>query len=136
MEERAELDLAVADDARHRRPTGFVLTREVLDHRLIELALGIEQVVGDAEAARHLAGVVHALGRAAAPELGGTAFGLTPGPHTQGHADHFDALLDEKGGRHGRVHPSAHADDDPLVHGIHSTRSRDLESPDAGIDLT
>ncbi len=74
MEQRAELDLAIADDAGHRGPARFVLAREVLDHRLIELALGVEQVVRDAEAARHLARVVHALGGAAAPELGGTAF--------------------------------------------------------------
>src|SRR3972149_5565942 len=69
MEQRSELDLLVADHARHRSAAGQILSREVCDHRGIKLSFGVGQVVGDSQAASHLAGIVNGFRRATASEL-------------------------------------------------------------------
>jgi len=116
MKQRAELDVAVAYHARHRRASGRVLAGEVRDHGLVELPLTVEEVVRDAEPARHLAGVVHGLRRAAAAELAGRFLRLPPRPDPQRDPDHLATLLEEQRCRDRRVHPAAHSDDDPLAH--------------------
>src|SRR4029453_5619757 len=67
-EQRAELDLAIADDARARRPAGAVLPGEVRDPTVAELALVVQEVVGDREAPGHLAGRPHGRRGAAGAE--------------------------------------------------------------------
>src|SRR5713226_3083533 len=98
MEQRAELDVAVAEDAGHRRPARAILVDEARDDRAVELTLGVKEIVGDPEAAGHLTGVVDALGRAAAPEAPGRILVPLPGPHAQRDADHVVALLDQQRG--------------------------------------
>src|SRR5262249_27239172 len=49
LEERAELHLTVADDAGAGRPAGPILPREVGDDQLRELALVVQEVVGNPE---------------------------------------------------------------------------------------
>src|SRR5437762_10610431 len=78
MQERAELDLTIADRARHRRAPGLVLAGEVFDDRALELFRAVEQVVGNAEPPRDLPCIVDRGGRAAAAE----ALGIRSEEHT------------------------------------------------------
>ena len=73
-EEIAELDRLVAVDAGDRRLAGDIALGETIDHLLLEAALVIEDVVGDADCARDHAGVVNVLARATgALAMGGGA---------------------------------------------------------------
>ena len=58
VEERGELQIAVAVRARNRRAPGDVLVDEIRHDRPLKLALEIHDVVRDAQAPGHAAGVV------------------------------------------------------------------------------
>ena len=115
-EQRAELDLAIARHAGHGRAARRVLARELLDDRRVELALAIENIVGNAELPRDVPRSGHRLRRAAGAEALGPLLRGAPGPDAQGHAHDVIALLDEERGGDGRVDASAHAHDQPLGH--------------------
>ena len=68
LDERRELQVAVAVHARNRRPSRRVLADEVGHDVLLEAPLEVDDVVGDADRARHTARVVQIVERAAAPE--------------------------------------------------------------------
>ncbi len=65
VEQVAELDRLVAVDARHRRLAGDVAVRETIDHRRLEAALVIEDVMRNADAIGDRAGIVDVLTGAA-----------------------------------------------------------------------
>src|SRR3989442_10768204 len=111
-QERAELDLAIADCARHRRAPGLVLAGEVFDDRALELFRAVEEVVGDTEPPRDLTGIVDRGGRAAAAEALGRIVALVPGPDAQRDAHDVEALLDEQGGGGGGIDPPRETYDD------------------------
>ena len=118
MQERAELDLTIADRARHRRAPGLVLAGEVFDDRALELFRAVEQVVGDAEPPRDLPCIVDRGGRAAAAEALGRIVALLPGPDAQRDAHDVKALLDEQGGGDGGIDPTRETYDDALGHAV------------------
>ena len=68
VDERRELQVAVAVDARDRRAAGRILADEVRDDGLGELRLEIDDVVRDADARGHAARVVEVVDRAARAE--------------------------------------------------------------------
>ena len=65
LQEVAELDRAVAFDARDRRLALEIALGEAVDHRLAEARLVVEHVMGDADRLRHAAGIVDVLAGAA-----------------------------------------------------------------------
>src|SRR5688572_33214719 len=69
LEQRRELQVAVAVRARNRRPAGRVLLDEVVDHRLAELLFEVDDVVRKAERRGDAPGVVQVVQAAAAAEL-------------------------------------------------------------------
>ena len=98
-EQILELDGLVAGNARHRRFTRDIAFREAIDHRRLEAALVIENVMRNADAFRDLAGIVDILpGAAGALAVGRSAmivklqgdaddivaFGLQQGRHDRG----------------------------------------------------
>ncbi len=97
IEQRGELQIAVAARAGQRRASRRVLADEVRDHLFLELALEIQDVVGDIDGSRHPPGVVQVVERAAAPECP-LAIGLIVELHRQ--ADDIVALFDQHGGGH------------------------------------
>ena len=98
--ERRELQVAVAVDARNRRPARGVLLDEVRHDVLAELALEVDDVVGDAEARGDAACVVEVVDGAAAAETRLTA-ALIVQLHRQ--ADDLVACLRHQRGGHRRV---------------------------------
>ena len=94
VEERGELQVAVAVGARHRRAARGVLADEVRDDGVLELALEVQDVVRDADRLRHAARIVEVVERAAAAES------LPVAPlvvELHGQADHLVTLLGEQG---------------------------------------
>jgi hypothetical protein len=67
LEERGELQIAVAVSARERRPTGGVLLHEIGDHRLAKLTLEIDDVVWKADDGGHATGILQVVQCAARP---------------------------------------------------------------------
>ena len=68
IQERRELQVAVAVHAGDGRPPRRVLADEIRQDALLELALEVDDVVRNAERARHAPRVVQVVDRAAAPE--------------------------------------------------------------------
>ncbi len=109
VHQRRELQVAVAVYARDRRPSRRVLAHEVRDHRLVELLLEVDDVVGDAEAGRDPAGVVQVVDRAAGAELR-LPLRLVVELHRQ--TDDVMPLAGQQGGRDRGVDPARHGDYD------------------------
>ncbi|MNV57734.1 hypothetical protein D3C71_1500790 [compost metagenome] len=109
VEERLELDLAVAQDVRVRRASGLVFGEEMLEHVVPVLGGEVGGVQLDANLVAHGLGVrqvVH----------GGAVFRsivFFPVLHEQ--AFHLITLLDQQEGGNGRVHAAGHADNDALL---------------------
>lgn len=109
VEERLELDFAVAEDVRVRRTAGLVLGKEVLEHVIPVFRGEVRRVQLDADPVADGLGVGQVL-------AGGTVFGavvLVPVLHEQA----FDliALLQQEQGGDGRVDAAGHADDHALA---------------------
>ena len=105
----AELDRAVALDARDRRFAARIAVDEIGDHRVLEAALVVEHVMRDADPVGDVARVVDVLARTAGPLL------LRRRPvvvELQRDADHVVAGFLEQGRRHRRIHAARHRDDD------------------------
>jgi len=68
LHERRKLQVAVAVNAWNRRTSRRVLAHEIRDDVLLELALEIDDVVGDPDRARHAPRVVEIVDSAAAAE--------------------------------------------------------------------
>ena len=121
-EERAELQLTVARQARDGRHTPSVRIGEWADHRPVELRLDVEQIVRDTKRAGDVPRVVGRFRAAAASEALRRLGGLGPGPDAQGDSDDVVALLDEERGGDGGVDAATHPDDDSLGHVRESSR--------------
>ena len=110
-EQRPELDVRVAVDARRRRLAAHVGVEERLEHAGIELALEVHDVERDVELGGDPTRVVRGVERAAALLELGVAVGDVMEAHPD--ADHLVALLVEERRGDGRVHPARHRDEDP-----------------------
>ena len=97
--QKAELDLVVAGNAGMGGAPAFVLALEVVDDEGAELALDVEDVVGDAEDAADGAGVFDVVDGAAAAVVIGEV-GLVYVVELHGYADDFVALPVEQEGGH------------------------------------
>ena len=131
-EQRRELDVLVALDARVGGLAGEVGLDEVVDDGGAELGGEIDDVVRDAEVGAHGARVLD-VARAAAPAAGGR--GGAPGvvqPH--GHPDDLVALLDEDGRRGGAVDAAGQRGHDERARGAVGRR-RAIAGGDAGHGL-
>src|SRR6185369_370851 len=112
VEQIAELDLAIALDAGHRRLDGEIALGEAIDHRLLEAALVVEDVVRNADALGHAARVVDVLaGAAGALAVGRRAVVVK----LQRHADDVIALRLEQRRGHRGVDAARHGDDNAGV---------------------
>ena len=111
-EQIRELDLLVAQYARHRRLARDVALDERLDHGGAEALLVVEHVMRDAELCRDQARVVDVVAGAAGALAGGGGAMVV---ELQRDADHVVAgLLQQR--RHDRgIHPARHGDHDPRV---------------------
>ena len=115
--QEVELDLVVAGEAGVRSAAPVVLAAEVFDDVLLELALEVHDVVGNAYGLADAAGVVDVLDRAAALAGSGEVAALD-GPEAHGDAHDIVALPLQQQGGHGGVYAPAHGDDHaPLGHG-------------------
>ena len=101
VEERAELDVPVARDARVGGGPGGVGVDVGIDDVAVEAVAEVEDVVVDAELLGDPAGVVD-VGDGAAARV------LRPSPQLEGHTDHLVALVAQGGGGDRRVHAAAH----------------------------
>ncbi len=110
-EQRPELDVRVAVDARAGRATVEVRVEERLEHAGVELALEVHHVERDLELSRDAPGVVGGIERAAAL----LELGVRVGDVMEAHPDADDvvALLAKKRRGHGRVDAAGHRDQDP-----------------------
>ena len=108
-EQFAELDRHVAVDAGHRRLARHIALGEAVDHRLLETALIVEDIVRDADRRRDRAGVVDVLpGAAGALAVSCRAVVV----ELQGNADDVIALGLEQRGRHRGIDAAGHGDHD------------------------
>ena len=110
VEDRRELDLLVAPQARVGRAAGGVLVHEVLDHVLVEAVAQVPDVERDADDVRGPAGVVAVLDRATATGTGSVRRGVA----RQGQVDAGDVVagLDRASRGDGRVDAARHGSDD------------------------
>ena len=115
VQQRGELDLLVAPQARVRGAPGGVLGQEVGDHILDEIIAEIPDVVRDPEQVTDPAGVERVLDGAAAAGSGAQR----PWVAGQGHVHAGDVMAGvhrERGGDR-RIDPAAHRGQDP--HQVH-----------------
>ena len=110
-EQRPELDVGVAVDARRRRLAAEVRVEERLEHAGVELALEVHDVERDVELRRDPARVVGGVERAAALLELGVGVGDVVESHPD--ADDLVALAVQQRRRDRGVHPARHRDQDP-----------------------
>ena len=110
-EQRPELDVGVAVDARARRPAVEIRVEERLEDAGVELALEVHHVERDAELGGDAAGVIRGVERAAAL----LELRVRVGDVVEAHPDADDlvALLVEERRGDRRVHATRHRDEDP-----------------------
>ena len=106
VEERAELDLAVAQHVGVRRAPGLVLAQEVREHALAVLGGEVDGLELDAEHVGHRRRVDQIHARRA------VVVGVVVLPVLHEDADHLVPLLLQQPRGDGRVHAAGHADDD------------------------
>ena len=126
VEERAELDLAVAQHVRVRRAAGGVLAQEVREHALAVLGGEVHGGELDAEDVGDRRGVDEVLARRA------VEIGVVVLPVLHEHADDLvpRALEEQRGDR--RIDAAGQADDDAMagrVHGAFSARPGPAPAP-------
>src|SRR5215468_9498821 len=110
----AELDRAVALDARHRRLAMRVALGEIIDHGLAETAFVVQHVMRNADGSRDIAGVMDvATGATGALAMGRRAMVV----ELQRDADDIVALRLQQRSRHRRVDAAGHGDHDTGVLG-------------------
>ena len=108
----AELDRAVALDARHRRLAERVAVGEIVDDGLAKAAFVVEHVMRDAEPLGDVAGVVDVLpGAAGALAMGRRAMIV----ELQRDADDVVAFGLQQRSRRRGIDAARHGDDDPCV---------------------
>ena len=103
--QRRELQVPVAVDTGNRRPATDVLAHEVRDHLIVELALEIDDVVGNADARRYPPGVVQVVDRATGAEAD-LSLALVIQLHRE--ADHLVPLPREKRSSHRGIDAAGH----------------------------
>src|SRR5262249_18905844 len=123
LDERRELQVAVAVHAGDGRPSRGVLADEVRDHVLLELVLEVDDVVGNADRPRGAPGVVEIVQGAAAAELH-LALRLVIELH--GQTDHIVTLARQQGCCHRRIHAPTHGYDDAHVNSQSPTSNSQL----------
>ena len=111
VEERLELDFAVAQDVRVRCTTGLVFGQEVFEHVVPVFGGKIGGVQLDANFVAHGLGVCQIIHGGAV--IRSVVF--LPVLHEQ--AFHLVALLHEQNGGNGRINTAGHADNDALLFG-------------------
>ena len=112
LQQIAELDRAVALDARHRRLAGGIAVGEIVDHLLAESALVVQHVMRNADPLGDVAGIVDVLpGAAGALAMGGRAMVV----ELQRDADDVVAFRLQQRGRRRGIDAARHRDDDPCV---------------------
>jgi hypothetical protein len=112
LQEVAELDAAIALDARHRRLAERVGVSEIVDDGLAEAILVIEHVMGNAELGGDIARVVDVLpGAAGALAVGRRAMIVK----LQRDADDIVALGLQQRSRRRGVDAARHGNDDPGI---------------------
>src|SRR5581483_6622425 len=89
-EQRAELEIDIAGDARDWRAAAAIRLCKAIDDRSLELVFHIENVVGNAERARDPARVVYGLAATAGTKTGR---GVGVAPYTHGDADDLVTTL-------------------------------------------
>src|SRR5262249_9118719 len=102
LQQILELDLLVADHARHRRLAGKIAVGELAHDSLGEPRLVIEDIVRNAERLRHVSGILDILAGATGP-LATDRFAMIV--HLKRDADHVVALAFQKGRDHGGINP-------------------------------
>ncbi len=107
IEERAELDLAVAQHVRVRRAAGLVLAQEVREHALAILGGEVDRLELDADDVRHRRRVDEVRARRA------VLLGVVVLPVLHEDADDVAALLLQQPRGDRRVDAARHADDHP-----------------------
>ncbi len=109
VEERAELDLAVAQHVRIGRPARRVIAQEMREHALAVLGREIDRFELDADDVGHRRGIDEVFARRA------VFIGIVVFPVFHEKTDDVIALLLEQPGGHGRIDAAGHADDDALT---------------------
>src|SRR6266513_1605442 len=128
-QERAELQVAVAGNAGHGGPSAAVLVGEAGDDRALERVLHVEEIVRNAQPPGDVAGIVHGLRSAAAPEALRRVRRLGPRPDAHGDADDVVALLHEQGRGDGGIDTPAHSHNDALRHAAPRPQCRAPSNP-------
>ena len=109
--EITELEFLIAHHAWVRRPASLVFAGKIIDNESLKLVRLINNVVRNPKRVRHAAGVGYRLRPAAFVFRARDAI-LRPDLH--GHADDIIALLAQQIARDAGVHPTAHAEQNPL----------------------
>ncbi len=108
LEEKAELQLAIADDAGVRCPTQAVFAAEIIEDEGLILVGQVDDLVGDAKVAGEGLTGCNVLGFigtiAALPPAFGKCDARFPDLHRD--SDDLVAFPCQKGGRNGRIHPA------------------------------
>ena len=125
VEERAELDLAVAEHVGVRRAAGRVLAQEAREHALAVFGGEVDRLELDADDVGHRRGVDEVGARRA------VVVGVVVLPVLHEQADDVESLLLEQPGGHRRVDATGHADDHAGLarHHISVMRSRGRRRP-------
>ena len=111
-EQVVKLDRHVAGNARHRRLARDIAFGKAVDHRFLEAALIVENIMRNTNALGHAARVIDVLaGAAGALAVRGGAMVVK----LQGDADDVIALGLEQRRGHRRIHAARHGDDDAGV---------------------
>ena len=118
---KVELDLVVAGDAGMGGASVAVLGAKVVDNVGLELPLDVENVMRDSQSLAHPPGVFHVV-QGTAPLVMGRQVGLVQAVQLHGHADHVVSPAAQQQGRHRRIHPAAHCDDNFFCHRINRPR--------------
>ncbi|MND74849.1 hypothetical protein D3C80_664530 [compost metagenome] len=108
VQQVAELDRLIAPDAGDRRLALQITVRELVDHRVLEAAFVVQDIVRNADQFGGQTGVVDVLTGAAGAlllERGAVVIEL------QRDADHVIAGLGQQGGDDGGIHPARHGRD-------------------------
>ena len=132
LEQRVELHVLVAVQARVRRLPARIRVHELAEDVALELALHVQHVVRDADRLRSracVADVLDAAAGAARPQR--RVVGLRV--EAQRHADDVVPLPMQQRGRHGRVHPTRHRHQDALAHVLQCTRAVGSDGGEGGI---
>ncbi len=108
IEQKAEFDPFIADDARIGGAPAGIFQPAVAQHGIVKWPAAVEHVMGNAENTRDRSG----LGRPGGAAAGAAISGILAGLELEGGADYFVAAFKQQRGRDARIHASAHGNKD------------------------